>query len=257
MRVRFAITVVVLIAGSAASAVPPGGVDSAAARHLFYSASWNAIPVARAELTIEPDADAGTTRLAGHAETLPFLDLLWRMRDSFEATVATAPPAPRRWVLHQHENDKRSTSTVVRDDDGRHLLGTMEKLGKTTRSATFAATARVHDPASAAYLLSSLPSDLADGETVDVFIGTKTYRMTARTVGDESVTLAGRTWPARRVHLALGLVPVEEGGTTTVQPKIQAADVWVSTGPDHLPLRLTSWTYWGFVSVQLVSGAAS
>ena len=254
MRFRVVILLVVLAASRAVSAVAPSGT----AQHLFYSATWNALPVARAELTIEPDAgDGGTARLAGHAETLPLLDLLWRMRDSFEATVATTPPAPRRYVFRQHENSKRSTSTVVRDDGGQRLLGTMEKQGKTAREAVMAATPRVHDPASVAYLLRSLPPDLADAETFDVFIGTKTYRMIARAVGDESVAVAGRAWPARRLHLSLGLVPVEEGGTTTTQPKLQNADVWISTGPEHLPLRLTSWTYWGFVSVQLVADGAS
>lgn len=258
MRLRFVIALAVLVASRAVSAVAPSAAPSETAQHLFYSASWNALPVARAELTIEPDTTgAGTVRLAGHAETLPLLDVLWRMRDSFEATVATAPPAPRRWVLRQHENDKRSTSTVVRDDGGERLLGTMEKLGKATRSAAMAATPRVHDPASLAYLLRSLPPDLADAATFDVFIGTKTYRLAARAVGDESVTVAGRAWPARRLHLALGLVPIDEGGMTTLQPKIQSADLWVSTGPERLPLRLTCWTYWGYVSVQLVAGAAS
>jgi uncharacterized protein DUF3108 len=256
MSFRLVIALVVLVATAALSAIGPDDPIGASHR-FFYSASWNALPVARAELTIERDAvDGGRARLAGHAETLPLLDLLWRMRDSFDATVATTPPGPQRYVLRQHENAKRLTSTIVRDEDGQHLLGTMEKRGKVARSAITSLTPRVHDPASLAYRLCSAPPALADTETLDVFIGTKTYRLTARAIADESVTTAGRSWPARRLHLTLGLVPVEEGGTTTSQPKVQNADVWVSTGPDHLPLRLTSWTYWGFVSMQLVGPAS-
>jgi len=253
---RFAIAVVaVLLTSRTGAGVDAGRAPAGVAQHLFYTATWNALPVARAELTIEPEvAGAGTARLAGRAETLPLIDLLWRMRDSFDATVATAPPAPRRYVLRQHENDRRATSSVVRDASGSRLLGTMERRGKPARTGATAASARVHDPASVAYLLRSLPAELADAPTFDVFIGTKTYRLTARAVADERITIAGRPWSARRLRLDLALVSVEEGGTSTSSPKVQTADVWISTGPEHVPLRLTSWTFWGLVRVELVAG---
>src|SRR5882724_10983938 len=83
--------------GTPAPAVP------SATERLRYRATWNGVPVARAELLIAPTRDK-TVDLKGRAETNEALDLLWRMRDSFEATVATAPPRPDRFLLHQHEN---------------------------------------------------------------------------------------------------------------------------------------------------------
>jgi len=84
-------------------------------------------------------------------------------------------------------------------------------------------------------------------------------------------------WPARRFHLTLQLEPrdvessdvessvpeVGHGGpavhdddrdrTRWRELKVQEADLWISTGPERLPLRLTSRTFWGWVTVELVA----
>ena len=39
--------------------------------------------------------------------------------------------------------------------------------------------------------------------------------------------------------------------------KVQEADLWLSTGPERLPLRMRGRTFWGWVTVELTgSGAA-
>src|SRR4051794_16626077 len=66
------------------------------AEHLRYRAAWNGVPVARGELDVAPRG-ADEITLAGRAETNEMLDLLWRMRDGFESTIALHPIAPRRF----------------------------------------------------------------------------------------------------------------------------------------------------------------
>ena len=256
---------IALAAGSAfhgrlSVAAPAPAPPVPLAQHLFYTATWNALPVARGELTIDDvtPADATPTdepavRLAGHAETMPLLDLLWRMRDSFEATVATTPLAPRRFVLRQHENSRRRETTVVRDPQSERLLGAKQRPGKRAAHAAADLHAHVHDPASVAYAIRSFPADADRAETYDVFTGTKTYRLTVRPAGVESVSALGRPWRARRFDLSLALAPVGERPTPGVTDRIQAAQVWVSDDAERLPLRLTGRTYWGWVTVQLVA----
>ncbi len=242
-----------------AVAVGPGTSASAAARseRLLYSASWNAVPVARAELTIETeDGVASAVHLRGRAETNEVLDLLWRMRDSFEATVATAPPGPRRFVLRQHENRHRRETTITRDD-GRHVLtGRKRKPGRPGRSAEIPVRDRVHDPASVGYLIRTLPPELDQAQRYEVFTGTKSYVLSVRPAGEEVVSALGQRWRARRLKLALAPVPTGEPSTRHAQPKIQEADLWVSSGSERLPLRLEGFTLWGYVAVQLVGRTA-
>jgi hypothetical protein len=240
------------------AAVAPDAAATAAAQRLLYSATWNAIPVAHGELTIEPATDAGeAVRLAGRAETTPILDLLWRMRDGFEATVDTAPLAPRRFVLRQHENSHRRETTVVRDDGDRRLLGEKQRPGKRTVNASTGLRAGIHDPASVSYLLRSLPPELATPQTFDVFTGTKTFRLTVRWLGDETIGALGREWQARHLALSLSLTAVEDTAGGTATSDVQTGDLWVSTDAQHLPLRLSGRTYWGWVTIQLVGRRAA
>src|SRR6185503_20025252 len=91
-----------------------------------------------ADLSIAPLAgrSRGAVQLRGHAETNEFLDLLWRMRDSFEATVASDPPAPERYVLRQHENSSRRVTEVARDATRTRLIGEKRRHGRAPNTAS-------------------------------------------------------------------------------------------------------------------------
>jgi hypothetical protein len=248
---------------------------------LRFRATWNAIPVANAELLIQPAADGRSVALRGRAETNEALDLLWRMRDTFEATVALRPVAPRRLVLRQNENDRHRDTTIVAD--GRRLVATVERRHRRTRRGTVPLTPTRHDTASVAYAIRAMPAN-ATATTYEVLAGTKLYTLRIAPAGQETIDVAGRSWPARRYHLELSLTPtdVESGAPDDVPPtpaarrapemtraaavedederaepwremKTQEAELWVSAGPERLPLRMTSRTFWGWVTVELTA----
>ena len=252
------------------------GSDVAAAQRperLRYHATWNAIPVANAELLVQPQPGRASIVLRGRAETNEVLDLLWTMRDSFEATVGDSPVTPRRFVLHQNENGRRRDTTIV--TDGSRLVATLERPHRPTRRAEVPRAPRLHDPASVAYLIRTLPTELDQRPTYQVLAGTKIYELTVAPAGAERVDVADRTWRARRFHLTLQLEP-RDVETTSAQRddpkerndrnerdddrdrtqwrelKVQEADLWISTGPERLPLRMTARTFWGWVTVELV-----
>ena len=215
---------------------------------LRYRATWNGLPVADAELLIAPAAARRAVQLKGRAETNEALDLLWRMRDSFEATVATDPPAPERFLLRQHENDHRRETTVT--SDAGNLVGSKRKRDQTPKVAMVALRSRVHDPASLAYLIRTLPPELASVQTYEVFTGTKSYRVTVKPAGDETIDVIGRHWPARKLRLSLELIPTDEK-PSGAEGAVQNADLWVSSGPERLPLRMQAESFWGWVTVEL------
>ena len=256
------------------------GKDVVAQRpeRLRYRATWNAIPVANAELLVQPQpgsGHAGTVLLRGRADTNEVLDLLWRMRDSFEATVAASPVMPRRFTMHQNENDRRRDTTTVAD--GSRFVSTVERPHRRTRRADVPSMPRLHDPASVGYLIRTLPPELDERPSYHVLAGTKIYELAVTPAGSERVDVADRVWPARRFHLTLQLEPrdVESSDVESSAPevghvvlavqdddrdrtqwrelKVQEADLWISTGPERLPLRLTSRTFWGWVTVELVA----
>lgn len=251
-----AVLVGLVAAAGAATATMGAPAATGKGEHLRYRASWNGVPVANADLLIVPAPGAGrkAVELRGRAETNDVLDLLWRMRDSFEATVATDPPAPERFVLRQHENSSRRVTEVARDATRTRLIGEKRRSGRAPRTATVGLHRRLHDPASLAYLISGLPEDLKSPQSYEVFTGTKTYELTVTPGGTETTEQLGRSWRALKLHLALRLVAKGEklGAGPPLQPRVQEADLWISSGPVRLPLRMQAPTFWGWVTVELI-----
>lgn len=286
-----------IAAGSAATDVRPAAQtrDGAATRpgnaatrpeRLRFTATWNELPVADAELLVQPAADR-TLVLRGRAETNEVLDLVWRMRDSFDAVVALDPIRPRRFLLRQNENDRRRETTVVAE--GAQLVATIERRHRPPRRAVVALGPRLHDPASIAYAIRMLPADRTAATSYDVLAGTKVYTITVTPAGKGTVEAAGRTWPARRFRLALDMTPHDaespppsaprsasgvdaqvdvdvpvnvdapvrrDGTAPRDQPgrdaQVQNAELWISSGPERVPLRMQAETAWGWVVVELV-----
>ena len=261
----------------AATAVVP-----VSSERLFYQATWNGLPVAAAELAIAPEKGqsgrAGSAvRLRGRAETYQPLDLLWRMRDSFEATVDADPAAPRRFLLRQHENSRRRETSIVRDGTQARLVGEKRRRGRAPRVAEIGFHRRLHDPASLGYLIRNLPQELDRPQTYEVFTGTKVYTLTVTPAGMDTVDALGRNWKARKLRLALRLADARDQRTApsaetssnapaaeTVstapaarqEASVQEADLWISSDRERLPLRLQGLTSWGWVAVRLVRRGA-
>ena len=97
-----------------ATAPVPGAArvlhDASRGERFLFGAWWNGIPVANAHLMIAPDRDAPAraVHLSGRARTNAFLDLFWRMRNSFDAVVPVDPTTgPGTFYLEQNENTRR------------------------------------------------------------------------------------------------------------------------------------------------------
>lgn len=233
----------------------PSGAGTPRNERLRYHATWNGLPVADAELLVQPLRD--TVVLRARAETNEALDLLWKMRDSVEATVRLDPVRPQRFVLHQNENDRRRETTIVASPT--RLVATVERRNRQPRRADVALTPSLHDPASVAYLIRSLPADLKGRTSYQVLAGTKIYAITVAPAGTERIEVADRTWRARRLHLTLKLTPIDAeatpapgtAGTREPQAQVQDADLWLSAGAERLPLRMRAETIWGLAAIEL------
>jgi hypothetical protein len=181
--------------------------------------------------------------------------------------------------LHQNENGRRRETTIVAG--ATRLVATLQRSHHPPRHADVALTPSLHDPASVAYLIRSLPADLAGTTSYQVLEGTKIYTITVTPAGTERIDVADRTWQARHLRLTLQLVPTVDleptsapesarpelappGASADVtradtrnhareaQPPVQEADLWLSAGPERLPLRMRAETFWGWVSVELM-----
>jgi len=234
---------------SADTASPPADGE-----RFLFSARWNGIPVARAELVITPEhgTPQRTVHLRGKARTNAFLDLFWRMRNSFDATVPIDPTTPGRFYLAQNENSRRRQTWIERDDAHARLIGRLERPGRKTRHGEAELHSTLHDPASIAYLVKHLPGDFDTPRTYEVFEGWKVYTMKVTPEGEEDIYLMGRRWRARKLRLGLALVPrTEVQRRKNKQPKIQHAELWISADDERVLLRMVAGTWWGRVTIAI------
>jgi hypothetical protein len=104
-----------------------------------------------------------------------------------------------------------------------------------------------HDLLSALYHLRALdPSRAAE---FTVYENRRLYRISARPAVEESVAVPAGTFPAwhRVLH-------VDPAGEQLIDPRVH---VWISRGPEHLPLRLTASTFLGEMALELVTATSS
>ncbi len=243
-----------LARGPAADTAAPRAPTADNGERFLFSARWNGIPVAHAELVIAPDRDAPgrAVHLRGKARTNAFLDLFWRMRNSFDAVVPIDPTAPGTFYLAQDENSRRRRTWIERDDTHARLIGRLERPGRKPRHGEAELHGALHDPASIAYVVKHLPTNIHAPQTYEVFEGWKVYTMTVTPTGEEDIYLMGRRWRARKLHLGLALVPrTEVERRKNKQPKIQHADLWISADDERVLLRMVAGTWWGRVTIAI------
>ena len=244
----------------------PGPVPFHDGEQLFYQASWLGIPAAEAQVSFRQtlksprnparfdrtrdDPHAGDSpRLRWVAEvwvkTTPYADVLYKMRDHLRENIM-ADTLHTGWIhVDQHENSRVDTYDVVFDRPAQMANVTKKsKHGTDTRQFI---TSDPWGPLSGAMM--ALSQDLTPGKTYafDVFAGSQRY------------VFAFDVKERERIHTALGefdaikIVPdvwyVSDG---KLRSEARDTVLWVTADKRHLPLRIQSQAFIGYVYADLV-----
>jgi hypothetical protein len=214
-----------------------------------YQASWLGIPVASAEIEMQPAFLEGKKfyQVKVEARSWRYLELIFKMRDTVESTFDAETLHPRRFFFRQRENRKRIDTTAVVDSATNKWVVHRQE-GKKPKDFEFISPYTL-DPISATYLARSLDFKVGDRLWLEVFGGKSRYLVTLDVVGRERVSVKKGEFDAYKV------VPqVSDLSKSGYAKRVRQATVWITADEKRSPIKMSSQVFIGSVNIEMVDG---
>lgn len=230
-------------------ATPPAAITAfAPGERLEYRIRWGLVTAGSASLQVLHEPDHGGVpayRFSMAAATTPFLDTIYKVRDTFDSWVSTDLRQSLEYRQDQEEGSHRRRLRVTYDPVTLTALRIFNEKGNPPlpiRPGTF-------DPLGAMYAVRAMP-DLKTGQDVTLPIsdGKVIAQGRGRIVKEETITTPAGTFST------LCMEP-ELAGVKGVFEKSSGAKIhiWFTKDRHHLPVRVSSKIIIGSFTAELVS----
>jgi hypothetical protein len=226
---------------------PTAPLVFAQGERLAYTATLNELPAGEGELSLRKEHNDGheVYHFTAQARSNELVDYLYRRRDTAEATFTAANYMPVFFRLRSKENERQREYGVRYDPQTQTLVGQVKRRDRVKERTLPVGT--VHDPASALYWLRSqsfLPGVTLEAE---VFTGRDHYRVRARVIGKERITLG--TAQRQAIRLQPQVFSLDKISQENLLPP--ETTLWVTADAAHTPLKIESYLPLGHVVVEL------
>jgi hypothetical protein len=213
-----------------------------------YSASWNGIPVATAEIFTTSQTIDGKKfySVRVEAKTSPILDLFWKMRDTITSTIEAKALAPTRFTFSQRENQKM-IDTEARFDPKTKKWTVHRDERRKVKKYEFDQPSNTIDPITAIYLARS--QDLKVGEHLyfNIFGGKYRYLLDLEVERREKIHIASGSIDAFKI--VPRIKNLMKGGYAK---RLNEASVWISADERRIPVMLSSRIYVGHIYIERI-----
>ncbi len=176
--------------------------------------------------------------------TRRWLDFIYKMRDTMDATVDGTTLLPRGFTVKMRAPREKTDLTVRFDHERRVAHATWVKNGRLKeREIPFH---HASDPVTVIYLLGSLrqPGDSASFEVVN---GKANYQVGLKVVGRERVKVRAGTFDTLVIEPTLDRLDKPH-----YRPKFKKMTIWVTDGETRIPVKMKSEIFIGSVSGELI-----
>ena len=224
----------------------PGPAPFRDGETLIYEASWVGIPAAEARIVLlknEHGVPSWTGKLWLH--TSKAVDLLYPMRDYVYEDFNRDNLRPREIHIFQHEKRRRD-EWYVHFDDHEHLVTSAKRNAQGRTWVREFTGGQPWGPFSGAMLALSLPLNVGESYTFDVFSGGNRYVLAFNVDHRESINTVLGNLPALRITPSV--VWLSEG---KFRNQVSQSVLWVSDDEQHLPLRIEAAAFVGSIRVDL------
>jgi hypothetical protein len=178
------------------------------------------------------------------AESWPYLDFIFKMRDKIESTFDAETLHPRRFFFSQREN-KKVIDTTAEIDPATHKWVVRRKEGKRRKDFEFVSPYAL-DTVSAVYLARSLDLKVGDHFRLEVFGGKSRYLVTLDVVGRERVRTSQGEFDAYKI------VPkVSDLSKAGYAQRIREATMWITADAKRLPIKMSTQVFVGSVVIEM------
>jgi hypothetical protein len=224
----------------------PGPAPFRDGETLVYEASWIGIPAAEARIVLlrnQRDGRSWTGKL--WLRSSKAVDLLYPMRDYLYEDFNRDNLRPRQIHIFQHEKRRRD-EWYIRFDDDEHLVTSAKRNAQGRTWVREFTGGQPWGPFSGAMLALSLPLNVGETYTFDVFSGGNRYVLAFSVDRRESIATALGTMPALRITPSV--VWLSEG---KFRHQVSQMVVWVADDEQHLPLRIEAAAFVGNIRIDL------
>ncbi len=222
---------------------PPPRLAELIGERLEFAVRWGVLPAAEAQLEVEAAGD-GRVTLRATARSLPWVDVIYPVRDLAESTVALPAARAVRYYKHQQEGRRRTREVEVQFDleAGR---ATYRRDEEEPRSLEVPPD--VLDPLASfyAYRIRDLPAD--EAAELPVSDGKRLVRGTVRVVGRETLETPAGVFETVIIEPELEGV----GGIFRKSPGARVL-IWLTDDRWRRPVRLQSEVSVGKFTADLV-----
>jgi len=225
---------------------PPGAMRFHDGEQFVFEASWIGISAATARVRLHSNRKNASIWIAeAWVQTGPLADLFFRMRDYVKEDIGKQDLAPRAMYIAQRENQRNDDYTVAFDRAADRVTIT-KKNARGSSSREFIAD---NGWGMISGGIMALSQPLAVGKTYnfDVFSGTERYVFSFEVTEREHVHVPLGEFDAWRI------VPdVLYWSDGNLKGEGRDTVLWISADNRHLPLRIQSATFIGYVRADLI-----
>ena len=236
-----------LPAGIRTPAYSPGTVEFRPGQQLFYTVTWEELPVAFAKISLRSDPKRAQDWM-GEAlvSTNKLVDVLYRMRAHLVDEFAAQSLASDAVFIHHNENG-RLTEYAVTFDRSQGVVETIRRKHDHTEVKRFLASHPL-GPIGGCLLALSQPMKIGGSMTLDLFAASERYVINFSVAKREKIHLGPDDIDAFRVIPSVLYVSNPKN-----HYKVTQAVVWVSADRRHVPLRIEADTFVGRIYIDLVT----
>jgi Protein of unknown function (DUF3108) len=211
-----------------------------------FEASWLGIPAASARVKLHSNRkDSAIWVAEAWVQTSPLADLFFKMRDYVKEDIGKDDLAPRVMYIAQRENKRNDDYTVMFDRGADRVTITKKNLRGSTSREFIADNG--WGMISGGIMALSQPLAVGKSYNFDVFSGTERYVFSFDVTEREHVHVPLGEFDAWRI------VPdVLYWSDGNLKGEGRDTVLWISADSRHLPLRIQSATFIGYVLADLI-----
>lgn len=237
-----------LPAGIQTPGYTPGRVPFHPGQQLFYTVSWQQLPVAFAHISLRRDPKRSQEWLGeASVSTNKLVDVFYRLRSSLSEEFPPQSMASDG-VFIRHSENGRQTEYSVNFDRTDGVVETTRRKHDQIDVKRFAASHPL-GPIGASLLAISQPIKVGDSMTLDVFAATERYVVQFRVERREQIHIGADDVETFRVIPTILYVSNPKN-----HYKVSQAVIWISADQRHLPLRIEADTFVGRIFIDLDRG---
>lgn len=224
----------------------PGPVPFGPGQQLFYTVTWEELPVAFAKISLRDDPKRPQDWM-GEAlvSTNRLVDVFYQTRAFLREEFGVKSLASDSVVIHHNDNG-RVTDYAVIFDRSRGVVETTRRKHNHTEVKRFLASHPL-GPIGGCLLALSQPMKVGGSMTLDLFAASERYVINFRVTKREQIHQGPDDIDAFRVIPTVLYVSNPKN-----HYKVRQAVVWVSADRRHVPLRIEADTFVGRIYIDLV-----